>query len=94
LGEDAGAVGRGVAAASVGRGFISKVAGRGAADGATGAPSTRRRLVSTTTVLDRPWLKLCFTVPELTAPVRGFRVSGARPPGRFSLSFASLIRSL
>jgi len=44
--------------------------------------------------LERPWLKLCFTVPALTAPARGFRVNGVRPPGRFSLSFASLIRSL
>src|SRR5205085_716528 len=43
----------------------------------------RARLVSTTTVLDRPWLKLCFTVPALTEPppMRGFRVRGARPPG-------------
>src|SRR6185437_10272075 len=42
----------------------------------------RARLVSTTTVLERPWLKLCFTVPALTDPApRGFRVRGGRPPG-------------
>jgi hypothetical protein len=47
-------------------------------------------LVSTTTVFVRPWLKLCFTVPELTEPPeRGFRVRGLRP-----LLFSSLIRSL
>ena len=41
----------------------------------------RGRLVSTTTVLERPWLKLCFTVPVLTEPpVRGFSVRGARAP--------------
>ena len=50
----------------------------------------RARLVSTTTVFVRPWLKLCFTVPELTdPPVRGFRVRGLRP-----LLLSSLIRSL
>jgi hypothetical protein len=49
-------------------------------------------LVSTTTVLERPWLKLCFTVPVLTEePVRGFSVRGALV-GRFS--FSSVMRSL
>src|SRR5438105_1905632 len=67
-------------------------AGRGskirfsADDGAARLPPAgmwvRDRLVSTTTILERPWLKLCFTVPALTEPApRGFRVSGARPPG-------------
>src|SRR5580658_7327015 len=52
----------------------------------------RGRLVSTTTVFDRPWLKLCLTVPVLTEePVRGFSVRGALP-GRFS--FSSVMRSL
>ena len=74
---------------------------RSALDGAARlpppAPCGRERLVSTTTVLVRPWLKLCFTVPELTdPPARGFRVRGWRPPGGAlrSLLFSSLIRSL
>src|SRR5207253_11341281 len=57
----------------------------------------RGRLVSTTTVLERPWLKLCFTVPALTEPApRGFRVRGWRPPGAElrPLLFSSLMRSL
>jgi hypothetical protein len=55
-------------------------------------PPTRGRLVSTTTVLERPWLKLCFTVPVLTEePTRGFSVRGALV-GRFS--FSSVMRSL
>jgi hypothetical protein len=29
-------------------------------------PRTRRRLTSTTTVFERPWLKLCFTLPVST----------------------------
>jgi hypothetical protein len=54
-------------------------------------------LVSTTTVVERPWLKLCFTVPALTDPApRGFRVRGWRPPGAEDrpLLFSSLMRSL
>ena len=57
----------------------------------------RGRLVSTTTVLERPWLKLCFTVPALTDPApRGLRVRGWRPPGAEGrpLLFSSLMRSL
>ena len=60
--------------------------------------------ISTTTDFERPWLKLCFTTPALTAPpVRGFRVRGARPPepegapeagGCLLLSFSSVMRSL
>src|SRR5258708_38902035 len=57
----------------------------------------RARLVSTTTVLERPWLKLCFTVPALTDPApRGLRVRGWRPPGAGGrpVLFPSLMRSL
>ena len=32
--------------------------------------TTRLRLVSTTTFLERPWLKLCFTFPERGPPPR------------------------
>ena len=52
----------------------------------------RARLVSTTTVLERPWLKLCFTTPALTDPVRGFRLRGGMPGLQLSLS--SVMRSL
>jgi len=78
--EGAGAgAGRGGASAT-GRGFISNPVGA-----ATGGAGDRRAIHAptlglTTTVLDRPWLKLCFTVPALTAPLRGFKVSGVRPP--------------
>jgi hypothetical protein len=65
-------------------------------------------LVSTTTVLVRPWLKLWRTVPVETDPTaRGFRLSGALGPvvdgvpvgavgcwPSLVLSFSSLIRSL
>ena len=65
-------------------------------------------MVSTTTVLVRPWLKLWRTVPVETDPTaRGFRLSGARGPvaegvpvgavgcwPSLVLSFSSLIRSL
>ena len=40
------------------------------------AVTGRRFLVSTTTCLERPWLKLCFTVPEVFRTT----VSGLRPP--------------
>src|SRR5690606_18204813 len=69
-------------------------------------PAPTRRLVSTTTVLVRPWLKLWRTVPVETDPAcRGFRLSGARGPvwdgvpagvcwPSLVLSFSSVIRSL
>jgi hypothetical protein len=42
--------------------------------------------------LERPWLKLCFTVPALTEPApRGFKVRGGRPPGVRPLSLSSLM---
>ena len=34
--------------------------------GAPPGPGTRRRFTSTTTVFDRPWLKLCLTLPVST----------------------------
>ena len=43
----------------------------------SGAGAAHTRLVSTTTVLVRPWLKLCFTVPALTGG-RGRSVSDGR----------------
>lgn len=68
-------------------------------DGRAGAPPGApaggvpiRRLVSTTTVFDRPWLKLCFTVPvETLPPTRGFSVRGVRPSRFWSLVLSSLV---
>jgi hypothetical protein len=57
--------------------------------GLAGRPRMRRFFTSTTTVFERPWLKLCFTLPVST--VR-FRPSGARAPS-FGLSVVSLIKS-
>jgi hypothetical protein len=50
----------------------------------------RRFLTSTTTVFERPWLKLCFTLPVST--VR-FRPSGGRVPS-LGLSLWSVMRFL
>jgi hypothetical protein len=49
----------------------------------------RAFFVSTITVLERPWLKLCFTLP--TSTVR-FRPNGARMPS-FGLSVVSLTQN-
>ena len=43
------------------------------------------------TVLDRPWLKLCFTVPALTAPARGFQRQG-RPAARTPTAIFIVVR--
>jgi hypothetical protein len=50
--------------------LIADVAALPAADwGVPGfGTTTRLRLVSTTTFLVRPWLKLCFTFPDLGPP--------------------------
>ncbi len=61
-----------------------------AAPGLVCAPTVRRFLVSTTTCLERPWLKVCFTVPD---PDPRETVSGLRPPV-VPLSFVSLMRTL
>ena len=61
-------------------------AGSGAGAGAAaspGLPSTRRRLTSTTTLLVRPWLKVCLTSP---ASSERLRPSGLRVRGVSSLS--------
>ena len=49
----------------------------------------RRFLTSTTTVFERPWLKLCFTLPVSTVRLRP---SGARMPS-FGLSVVSLTQN-
>src|SRR4051812_37282780 len=52
-----------------------------------GRPRMRRFLTSTTTVFERPWLKLCLTLPVSTVRLSP---SGARAPS-FGLSVVSLI---
>ena len=53
------------------------------------AAACARFLTSTTTVFDRPWLKLCFTLPVSTVRLRP---SGARVPS-FGLSVVSLTQN-
>ena len=57
------------------------------ASASPGLPRMRRRLTSTTTVFDRPWLKLCFTWPVSTVRLSP---KGARIPS-FGLSVVSLM---
>ncbi len=87
----AGAAGRGAGAG--GAGGAATGAGGGAAS-SCGAPvcgpSMRRRFTSTTTVFERPWLKLCFTWPVST--VR-FSPSGWRIPS-FGFSFSVSLKCL
>ena len=71
---------RPAAGAATGSGF--------GASASPGRPRMRRFLTSTTTVFERPWLKLCFTLPVSTVRLRP---SGARVPS-FGLSVVSLIR--
>ena len=66
--------------------------GRLGASGAAaspGRPRMRAFLASTTTVFERPWLKLCFTLPASTVRLRP---SGARVPS-FGLSVVSLTQN-
>src|SRR5918994_2812510 len=71
----AGAAGFGASAA--GAGF-----GASAGGASPGLPRIRRFLTSTTTVFERPWLKLCLTLPVSTVRLRP---SGGRVP---SLGFS------
>ena len=84
--------------AGLGAGFGSgaRATGSGAATGSgfgasasPGRPRMRRFFTSTTTVFERPWLKLCFTLPVST--VRR-RPRGARVPS-FGLSVVSLTQN-
>ena len=84
---DAGGAG---GAATGAAGFGASGTGAGAASWADWGPRIRRFFTSTTTVFERPWLKLCLTLPVST--VR-FRPSGARAPS-FGLSDVSLITFL
>ena len=82
----------GAAFAGAGFGLGASATGSGAGvlgcSGASpGLPRMRRFFTSTTTVFDRPWLKLCFTLPVSTVRLIP---SGARAPS-FGLSVWSLI---
>src|SRR3954452_12409590 len=85
--------GGGGGAAGLGAGFGASAtgAGAGASTGGGGAspgrPRMRRFLTSTTTVLERPWLKLCLTLPVSTVRLRP---SGGRVPS-FGFSVWSVI---
>ena len=83
LGAGAGATGAGAGsgAATTGSGF--------GASASPGRPRMRRFFTSTTTVFERPWLKLCFTLPVSTVRLRP---SGARVPS-FGLSVVSLTQN-
>src|SRR6476619_8428816 len=82
----AGAAGLG-AGAGVGAGASATGAGASGGGASPGRPRMRRFLTSTTTVLERPWLKLCFTLPVATVRLRP---SGGRVPS-FGFSVWSAI---
>src|SRR6478735_12602091 len=87
--DAAGAAAAGFGAGAAGLGASAAGTGVFGASGAAspGLPRKRRFLTSTTTVFERPWLKLCFTLPVST--VR-FRPSGGRVPS-LGLSVWSVI---
>src|SRR3954447_21307011 len=78
-----GAAGSGLGASAIG-------SGASAGGVSPGRPRIRRFLTSTTTVFDRPWLKLCLTLPVSTVRLRP---SGGRVPS-FGFSVWSAILSL
>src|SRR5215210_128674 len=81
-GGGAGAAFGGAAGAAV------SATGVGASNGGSpGRPRIRRFLTSTTTVFERPWLKLCLTLPVSTVRLRP---SGGRVPS-FGFSVWSAI---
>src|SRR5437764_13227951 len=77
-------------AAGFGAGVGASATGGGAGSGggaSPGRPRFRRFLTPTTTVLERPWLKLCLTLPVSTVRLRP---SGGRVPS-FGFSVWSAI---
>src|SRR5690348_12810101 len=81
--------GAGAAAAGFGAGLGASATGSGAGAGGAspGRPRMRRFLTSTTTVFERPWLKLCLTLPVSTVRLSP---SGGRVPS-FGFSVWSAI---
>src|SRR5947209_12444148 len=78
-------------AAGFGAGVGASATGGGAGSGggaSPGRPRMRRFLTSTTTVLERPWLKLCLTLPVST--VRLMPSEGRVPSFGFSVWSAIL----
>src|SRR5437773_6186613 len=63
---------RAAGAAGFGAGLGASATGSGAGGGGAspGRPRIRRFLTSTTTVFERPWLKLCLTLPVSTVRLR------------------------
>src|SRR6185312_4602567 len=87
-GEGLRAAGAGAAGFGAGLGASATGAGLGGSGGASpGRPRMRRFLTSTTTVFERPWLKLCLTLPVSTVRLRP---SGGRVPS-FGFSVWSAI---
>src|SRR3954447_10858961 len=78
------------AAAGFGAGLGASATGSGAGGGGAspGRPRMRRFLTSTTTVFERPWLKLCLTLPVST--VRLMPSGGRVPSFGFSVWAAIL----
>src|SRR5438477_5249221 len=76
-------------AAGFGAGLGASATGSGVGGGGAspGRPRIRRFLTSTTTVFERPWLKLCLTLPVSTVRLRP---SGGRVPS-FGFSVWSAI---
>src|SRR4029079_6167580 len=72
-----------------GLGASATGSGRGAGGASPGRPRIRRFLTSTTTVLERRWLKLCLTLPVST--VRLTPSGGRVPSFGFSVWSAILI---
>src|SRR6476469_7110247 len=81
-GAGAAGFGAGAGASATGSGFGASTGGA-----SPGRPRMRRFLTSTTTVFERPWLKLCFTFPVSTVRLRP---SGGRVPS-FGFSVWSVI---
>src|SRR5204862_7371127 len=85
----------GAGAAGLGAGLGASAAGAGAGvstgggGGSPGRPRMRLFLTSTTTVLERPWLKLCLTLPVSTVRLRP---SGGRVPSfGFSVVWSAIL---
>src|SRR5438477_1674814 len=77
----------GAAGFGAGLGASATGSGTGGGDASPGRPRIRRFLTSTTTVFERPWLKLCLPLPVSTVRLRP---SGGRVPS-FGFSVWSAI---
>src|SRR5207248_6739386 len=84
---------RGAGAAGAGRagatGAGTSATGSGAGGASPGRPRMRLFLTSTTTVFERPWLKLCLTLPVST--VRLSPSGGRVPSFGFSVVWSAIL---